>query len=107
MWQGVPFACQRRPIIGVLRMCWLLPGSFDCFCCPPSNSKQLGFTHPPDSNLLAPLPPLGIQVVKPPPPLSCVQSSLRPPACALLNSRGGGGIVACGATKMESEDDAW
>ena len=34
MWHGVPFACQRRPIIGVLRMCWLLPGSFDCFCCP-------------------------------------------------------------------------
>ena len=34
MWRDVPFACQRRPIIGVLRMCWLLPGSFDCFCCP-------------------------------------------------------------------------
>ena len=34
MWHGVPFACQRCPIIGVLRMCWLLPGSFDCFCCP-------------------------------------------------------------------------
>ena len=25
MWHGVPFACQWRPIIGVLRMCWLLP----------------------------------------------------------------------------------
>ena len=34
MWRGVPFARQRRPIIDVLRMCWLLPGSFDCFCCP-------------------------------------------------------------------------
>ena len=34
MRHGVPFACQRRPIVGVLRMCWLLPGSFDCFCCP-------------------------------------------------------------------------
>ena len=34
MWHDVPFAHQRRPIIGVLRMCWLLPGSFDCFCCP-------------------------------------------------------------------------
>ena len=34
MWHDVPFARQRRPIIGVLRMCWLLPGSFDCFCCP-------------------------------------------------------------------------
>ena len=27
MWHGVLFACQRRPIVGVLRMCWLLPGS--------------------------------------------------------------------------------
>ena len=34
MWRDVPFACQRRPIVGVLRMCWLLLGSFDCFCCP-------------------------------------------------------------------------
>ena len=34
MWHGVPFACQRRPIVGVLGMCWLLPGSFDCVCCP-------------------------------------------------------------------------
>ena len=34
MWHGVPFACQRHPIFGALRMCWLLPGSFDCFCCP-------------------------------------------------------------------------
>ena len=34
MRHGVPFACQRCPIVGVLRMCWLLPGSFDCFCCP-------------------------------------------------------------------------
>ena len=34
MWHGVPFACQRRPKIGVLRMCWLLPGSFDYLCCP-------------------------------------------------------------------------
>ena len=25
MWHGVPFVCQRRPIIGILRMCWLLP----------------------------------------------------------------------------------
>ena len=30
----VPFGRQRRPVVGVLRMCWLLPGSFDCFCCP-------------------------------------------------------------------------
>ena len=34
MRHGVPFACQRRPIVGVLRMCWLLSGSFDCVCCP-------------------------------------------------------------------------
>ena len=34
MWHGVPFARQRCPMIGVLRMCWLLPGSFDCVCCP-------------------------------------------------------------------------
>ena len=34
MWRDVPFARQRRPVIGVLRMCWLLPRSFDCFCCP-------------------------------------------------------------------------
>ena len=34
MWHGVPFACQWRPIVGVLRMCLLLPGSFDCVCCP-------------------------------------------------------------------------
>ena len=34
MWHDVPFAHQRRRIVGVLRMCWLLPGSFDCFCCP-------------------------------------------------------------------------
>ena len=25
---------QRSPIVGVLRMCWLLWGSFDCFCRP-------------------------------------------------------------------------
>ena len=34
MWHGVLFACQRRPIVVVFRMCWLLPGLFDCFCCP-------------------------------------------------------------------------
>ena len=34
---GCGMVCRLRvsgPIIGVLRMCWLLPGSFDCFCCP-------------------------------------------------------------------------
>ena len=34
MWHDVPFARQRRAVVGVLRMCWLLPGSFDCFCYP-------------------------------------------------------------------------
>ena len=34
MWHGVPFARQQRLIVGVLRMCWLLPRSFDFFCCP-------------------------------------------------------------------------
>ena len=33
MWQYVPFAHQRRPVVGVLGLCWLLWGSFDCFCC--------------------------------------------------------------------------
>ena len=47
MWRGVPFACQRRPIVGVLRMCWLLPGSFDCFCCPRT------FVHRPSIACLA------------------------------------------------------
>ena len=31
---GVPFARQRRPVVGILRLCWLLWGSFDWFCCP-------------------------------------------------------------------------
>ena len=35
------FARQRCPIIGVLRMCWLLPGSFDCFCCPRASVRSL------------------------------------------------------------------
>ena len=34
MWHGVPFAHQRRQIVSVLRLYRLLPGSFDCFCCP-------------------------------------------------------------------------
>ena len=34
MWHGVPFARQRRPVVGILRMCWLLWGSFDCLRCP-------------------------------------------------------------------------
>ena len=53
MWHGVPFACQRRPIIGVLRMCWLLPGSFDCFCCPHTSVHS----------------PIGCVIVTPPPQL--------------------------------------
>ena len=30
----VSFPRSRSPIVGILRMCWLLPGSFDCFGCP-------------------------------------------------------------------------
>ena len=30
----VSFVRSRSPVVGILRMCWLLPGSFDCFCCP-------------------------------------------------------------------------
>ena len=33
-WRDVSFARQRRPVVGVLRLCWLLWGSFECFCCP-------------------------------------------------------------------------
>ena len=44
MWHGVPFACQRRPIVGVLRMCWLLLGSFDCFCCPHTSVHRPSIT---------------------------------------------------------------
>ena len=41
------FARQQRPIVGVLRMCWLLPGSFDCFCRPHT------FVHRPSTACLA------------------------------------------------------
>ena len=41
MWQDVPFARQRRPAVGVLRLCWLLLGSFDCFCRPRSPPPPL------------------------------------------------------------------
>ena len=47
MWHSVPFARQRCPVVGVLRMCWLLPGSFDCFCCPHT------FVHRPSIACLA------------------------------------------------------
>ena len=50
MWHGVPFACQRCPIIGILRMCWL-SGSFDCFCCPRAS------VHRPST--ICPFPPHG------------------------------------------------
>ena len=44
MWHGVPFAHQRGPIIGVLRMCWLLRGSFDWFCCPHASVHRPSIT---------------------------------------------------------------
>ena len=42
MWQGVPFARQRRPVVGVLGLCWLLRG-FACFCCP--HTSVLGLSQ--------------------------------------------------------------
>ena len=33
-WQDVPFVRQWRPVVGVLRLCWLLRGAFDCVCRP-------------------------------------------------------------------------
>ena len=30
----VSFPRSRSPVVGVPGLCWLLPGSFDCFCCP-------------------------------------------------------------------------
>ena len=54
MWRDVPFARQRRPIIGVMRIYWLLPGLFDCFCCPhtsvpPKQVPLVGHECPPPS----------------------------------------------------------
>ena len=40
----VPFACQWRPVVGVLRLCWFLPGSFDCFCCPRASVNRPSIT---------------------------------------------------------------
>ena len=35
LWRDVPFAHQRRPVVGVLGVVlWLLRGSLDCVCCP-------------------------------------------------------------------------
>ena len=44
MWHGVPFARQGRPVVGVLRLCWLLPASFDCFCCPRASVLRPSIT---------------------------------------------------------------
>ena len=30
----VSFPRSRSPVVGALGLCWLLRGSFDCFCCP-------------------------------------------------------------------------
>ena len=30
----VSFPRSRSPVVGMLGLCWLLPGSFDCFGCP-------------------------------------------------------------------------
>ena len=39
MWRDVPFARQRRPIVGVLRMCWLSPPP------PPSAASHHSTSH--------------------------------------------------------------
>ena len=44
MWQDVPFARQRRPAVGILKLCWLLWGSFDCFCCPHTSVLRASTT---------------------------------------------------------------
>ena len=58
MWQDVPFARQWRPIVGVLRMCWLSPGSFDCFCCPRASVHRPSITRTPFGSQPPPPPPL-------------------------------------------------
>ena len=45
MWRDVPFVRQRRPIIGVLRMCCLLPGSHPKEA--PTILKKAGVPPPP------------------------------------------------------------
>ena len=61
MWHGVPFACQRRPIVGVLRMCWLLPGSFDCVCCPHTSVPRWGQKDSRDALIIPTSVPRGKQ----------------------------------------------
>ena len=41
MWRGVPFARPRRPIIGVVGLCWLLRGSFPAPPSPPVRYPHL------------------------------------------------------------------
>ena len=63
MWHAVPFARQQRPV-GILRLCWFLWGSFDCFCCPHTS------VHRPSTTCLSapPPPPESDGPDKPPPP---------------------------------------
>ena len=62
MWHGVPFACQRRPVVSLLRLCWLLRGSFDCFCCPHTSVLR------PSTTCLSVFPCTGNPPPPPPPP---------------------------------------
>ena len=89
MWRGVPFARQRRPIIGVLRMCWLLPGSFDCFCCPHTSVHRPSIAclavpgrwrHPLSAPSCSPLP-RGVYMRFPPQP----SPKLGPPTPSLAD----------------------
>ena len=45
MWHGVPFACQRRPVVGIVTLCWFLWGSFDCFRCPHASVLRSSTTY--------------------------------------------------------------
>ena len=75
MWRDVLFARQWRPIIGVLRMCWLLPGSFDCFCCPHTS------VHRPSIACLAVFPcgpgALFLHALSPPSTLKARKTTVR------------------------------
>ena len=44
MGHGVLFAHQWCPVVGVLRLRWLLPALFDCFCCPRASVHRPSVT---------------------------------------------------------------
>ena len=82
MWHSVPFARQRRPVVGALRLCWLLPGSFDCVCCPRAS------VHRPSS--------LCFRVRDPPPP----RVPFAPPAPVAKNIAASSQVWGAGGGKL-------